>query len=95
MSMKIMTIKCGVICRCLFEFEKITKIGTGFVQHSFGLRFAAVVICAEFIEAVKAIIEINAAGGALCMPSDNKIISYFFFTLVTGFHESENTGCAG
>jgi len=79
----------------LFEFEKITKIGTAFIQHSFGLRFAAVVICAYFVErAIKAAMQISSAGRALRLPTDKKIIRDFFSTFMTDIHESEDTSCA-
>jgi len=79
----------------LFKFEKITKIGTGFIQHSFGLRFTAVVISANFVKrTVKAAMQISAAGRALRLPSDKNILRNFFFTFVADVHESENTSYA-
>ena len=76
----------------MFESEEITKIGAAFIQHSFGLRFAAVIIRAGVIKrAVKTAVQINAAGRALRLPSDKKIIRDFFFTFVTDFHESDDT----
>jgi len=78
----------------LFESEKITKIRAGFIQHSFGLRFAAVVICAYVVErAIKAAMQISSAGRALRLPSDKKILRDFFFTFVAYVHESKDTSC--
>jgi len=49
----------------LSKVEKITKIGAALVEHSFGLRFAAVVRRACIIKrAVKAGMQISSAGGA-------------------------------
>jgi hypothetical protein len=71
----------------LFEFEKITKIGTDFIQHSFGLRFAAVVISAYVVKrTIKAAMQISSAGRALRLPADKKIIDYFFLTFMANFH---------
>jgi len=71
----------------LFEFEIITKIGTDFIQHSFGLRFAAVVISAYLVKrTIKAAMQINPAGRALRLTSDKKITRDFFFTFVANFH---------
>lgn len=71
----------------MFKAEKITKIGAAFVQHSFGLRFAAVIIRAYIIKgAVQAAMQIGSAGGALRLPADKKILRNFFFTLVADVH---------
>ena len=35
--------------------------------------------------------QISSGGGALRLQSDKKIIHDFFFTFMTGFHESEDT----
>jgi hypothetical protein len=80
----------------LFEFEKITKIRAGFVQNSFGLRFAAVVICPWLVErAIEAAMQISSAGRALRLPSDKKILRDFFFAFVAKVHESEDTSYIG
>ena len=75
----------------MFESEKITKIGADFIQHSFGLRFAAVIIRALIIKrAIEAAMQISFAGGALRLPADKKIRSNFFFTFVADVHASKN-----
>ena len=79
----------------MFKAEKITKIGAAFVQHSFGLRFAAVVICAYIIKrAVEAAMQISSAGGALRLPADKKILCDFFITFVADVHSNKNTSNA-
>jgi hypothetical protein len=79
----------------LFKAEKITKIGAAFIQYSFGLRFAAVIIRACIIKkAIKAAMQISSAGGALGLPADKKIRCDFFITFVADFHERKNTSNA-
>ncbi|MGA2525063.1 MAG: hypothetical protein ABSF79_00385 [Smithellaceae bacterium] len=79
----------------MFKFKKITKIGAGFVQHSFGLRFAAVIIRTYIIKrAVKATMQVSSAGGTLRLPADKKIRRDFFFTFMTNVHASKNTSNA-
>lgn len=76
----------------MFKAEKITKIRPAFVQHSFGLRFVAVIISACIIKrAVKATMQISSAGGALRLPAYKKILRDFFFTSVANVHATENT----
>jgi hypothetical protein len=80
----------------LFEFEKITKIGAAFIQHSLGLRFAAVVICPWLVErAIEAAMQISSAGRALRLSSDKKILRDFFFAFVADVHGSEDINCSG
>jgi hypothetical protein len=62
----------------------------GFVQHSFGLGFVAVVVRARFIErAVEAAMQIGSAGRALRLPPDKKIIRDFIFAFMANFHEKK------
>ncbi|OGP66294.1 MAG: hypothetical protein A2W27_12000 [Deltaproteobacteria bacterium RBG_16_44_11] len=76
----------------MFKTEKITKIRPAFVQHSFGLRFAAVIIRACIIKkAVKATMQISSAGGALRLPAYKKILRNFFITFVANVHARKNT----
>ena len=81
---------------CLLESEIITKIGAGFFQYPFGLRFAAVVICAGIIKrTVETAMQINAARMALRLPADKKILCNFFFTFMANVHECEDISCVG
>ncbi len=77
----------------MFKFEKITKIGAALLQHSFSLRFVAIVIRAGIIErTVKTAMQISSAGWALRLPADKKILCDFFFTFVADVHIGKNTG---
>lgn len=79
----------------MFKAEKITKIGVAFIQHSFGLRFAAIIIRAYIIKrAVKATMQVSSAGGTLRLPADKKIFRYFILAFVANIHESKNTSYA-
>jgi hypothetical protein len=71
----------------LAEMEEITKIRMTFIQHSFGLRFAAVVINAGIvIGAVKATMQISAATRTLLLPADESFEFNFSFALVANCH---------
>jgi hypothetical protein len=75
----------------LLKVEKIAIIGAAFAQHSFGLRFAAVIVRAFIIKrAVEAAMQISSAGRALRLPADKKILCDFFFTFVANVHTNKN-----
>jgi hypothetical protein len=72
---------------CLPEAEIITKIGAGFIQHSFRLRFPAVIVDTALIKsAIPTAVQIGAAKGTLFLPSDETFELNFFFTLMANFH---------
>ena len=75
-----------------FKAEKIAKIGTTFVQYSFGLRFAAVVICPYLVErAIQTAMQVGSAGRALRLPSDKKIFRYFILAFMANIHTRLHT----
>ena len=75
-----------------FKAEKIAKIGTTFVQYSFGLWLDAVIITASVIKsAVQAAMKIGTTGRTLCLSADKIIRRNFFFAFLAKFHTRENT----
>jgi hypothetical protein len=69
------------------EAEIITKIGAGFIQHSFCLQLPAIIVDTAFIKsAIPAAVQIGAAKGTLFLPAGETFELNFFFTLVANFH---------
>jgi hypothetical protein len=72
----------------LFKPEKIAKIGAGFIEDSFGLRFTAVVVSADIIKcAISTTMKIGIAEGTKFLPADEAFQFNFLATVVTYFHK--------
>ena len=74
----------------MLKSEKIAKIGAGFIEDSFGLRFTTIVVSANIIEsAVSATMKIGVAEGTKFLPADEAFQWNFFLTVVTYFHRGK------
>jgi hypothetical protein len=72
------------------ETEKITKVGAGFIEDSFGLWLLAIIIRTSFIKStISAAMKVGATYRTLFLPSDKVFEVNFFFTVVANFHSGK------